>query len=77
MELPLVGGGNHDWNTILSRWGLLRHDVQIAAGIKVFAWAGIATSVGWLIWRAWQGRNAGRSQVPRSEHVFGGHSEKM
>jgi hypothetical protein len=71
MELPLVGGGDHDWNTILSRWGLLRHDVQIAAGIKVFAWVGIVTSVGWLIWRAWHDRNAGALQVPRSEQVLG------
>jgi hypothetical protein len=23
MELPLVGGGDHDWHTILSRWHLL------------------------------------------------------
>jgi hypothetical protein len=77
MELPLVGGGDHDWNTILSRWGLLRHDLQIAAGIKVLAWVGIATSVGWLIWRAWQDRNARRLQDPHSEHVFGRPFEKM
>ena len=77
MELPLVGGGDHDWNTILSRWGLLRHDLQIAAGIKVFAWVGIATSVGWLISRAWQDWNTGQLQAPQSEHVFGRHSEKM
>lgn len=75
MELPLVGGGDHDWNTILSRWGLLRHDLQIAAGIKVFAWLGIATSVCWLIWRAWQDRNTGRLQVRRPGHVLGGCSD--
>jgi hypothetical protein len=76
MELPLIGGGDHDWNTILSRWGLLRHDLQIAAAIKFVAWVGIATSVLWLSWRAWQDRNTGRLQAPQSERVFGGRSEK-
>src|SRR5690349_21257410 len=41
MELPLVGGGDHDWNTILLRWGLLQHDMHIAATLKIFGWLGI------------------------------------
>ncbi len=56
MELPLVGGGDHDWNTILPRWGLLEYDLRIASGIRVLAWLGIAASCSWLAWRAWQGR---------------------
>jgi hypothetical protein len=59
MELPLVGGGDHDWNTILSRWGLLQHDTQIAAILKILAWLGIAASCGWLAWRTWQDRILG------------------
>jgi len=59
MELPLVGGGDHDWNTILSRWDLLQYDAQIAAILKILAWMGIAASCGWLAWRAWQDRNRG------------------
>jgi len=31
VQLPLVGGGDHDWNTIFSRWRLLAYDTQIAA----------------------------------------------
>jgi hypothetical protein len=54
MELPLVGGGDHDWNTILSRWGLLQCDLSIAATIKVFAWMGITASCAWFAWRGWQ-----------------------
>jgi len=57
MELPLVGGGDHDWNTILSRWELLPYDTRIAAGLRLLAWLGIAASCGWLVWRAWQDRN--------------------
>jgi len=56
LQLPLVGGGDHDWNTILSRWGLLAYDTRIAAGLRVGAWLGIAASCGWLAWRAWQDR---------------------
>ena len=56
LELPLVGGGDHDWNTILSRWGLLQWDVQLAACLRIFAWLGLAATCGWLGWRAWQGR---------------------
>jgi hypothetical protein len=56
LQLPLVGGGDHDWNTILSRWGLLGYDTQIAAGLKVAAWLGITASCAWLAWRGWQDR---------------------
>src|ERR1700690_4302127 len=34
LELPLVGGGDHDWNTILTRWDLLQYDTRIAAALK-------------------------------------------
>ena len=52
MELPLVGGGDHDWNTILGRWQLLAWDTRIAATFKIIAWLGMALSVAWLLWRA-------------------------
>jgi hypothetical protein len=32
-ELPLVGGGEHDWNYLLGRMDLLAHDRGIAHGI--------------------------------------------
>jgi hypothetical protein len=57
MALPLVGGGDHDWNTILSRWGLLAYDGRIAAWLRISAWAGMLGSCGWLAYRAWQDRN--------------------
>src|SRR5687768_12402819 len=28
-ELPLVGGGDHDWNTIFGRWNVLAYDTHI------------------------------------------------
>lgn len=39
-ELPLVGGGEHDWEYLLGRLGLLAHDQGIARGI---------TSLGYLL----------------------------
>jgi len=56
MELPLVGGGDHDWNTILSRWGLLQSDTHIASVIRVVAWVGIGMTCAWVVWRARQDR---------------------
>lgn len=35
MVLPLVGGGIHDWNVILSKWGLLKYDHSIATTVSV------------------------------------------
>ena len=59
LQLLLVGGGDHDWNTILFRWNLLQYDTTIAAVLRVVAWTGIAASCAWVGWRAWMDR--GRS----------------
>ena len=53
-ELPLVGGGEHDWAFLLSEWDLLGQDQVIAGRIRV---AGLVLMVGaavagwWLIRR--------------------------
>jgi len=49
-ELPLVGGGEHDWAYLLGELGLLRHDVAIAhavhfSGVLLFLWSCLA---GWM-----------------------------
>jgi len=56
MALPLVGGGDHDWNTILSSWNLLRFDARIAGGLRVCGWVGIAVACGWVVYLAWRTR---------------------
>ena len=50
--LPLLGGGEHDWFNIFSRWGVLQHDTGIAGIIRGAGWLGMAFSAGWLI-RLW------------------------
>lgn len=57
MALPLVGGGDHDWNTILGRWHLLAFDTRIASAIAIAAWIGISTTCAWIFYRALQGRS--------------------
>ncbi len=56
MELPLVGGGDHDWNTILGRWHALPYDRIIAKCLQVQGWVGIALIFGWIVWLAWHDR---------------------
>lgn len=47
-ELPLVGGGDHDWANILSRWGLLSADTTLAALLTTLAWIGILAIWLWV-----------------------------
>jgi hypothetical protein len=49
-QLPLVGGGMHDWTEIFSRWGVLRHDVAIAAVTKLLG-LGVIIVCCWWLWR--------------------------
>ncbi len=56
LMLPLVGGGDHDWNTILSRWGVLQYDTRMAAALNLVGWVGIAVTCTWIFYRAWEDR---------------------
>jgi len=48
-ELPLVGGGEHDWTYLLGRLGLLNHDRLIGGVVRV---AG-AVTYAWSCLRGW------------------------
>jgi len=50
-ELPLVGGGEHDWFNLFSRWGCLSSDTAIAAKVHAVGWLGMLASALWLGWR--------------------------
>jgi len=45
LQLPLVGGGDHDWNTILARWDILMYETRIATALRIIGWTGIIASV--------------------------------
>ena len=48
--LPLVGGGEHDWYHIFSRWGQLTRDTDIASVTQTLGWVGMIGCMLWL-WR--------------------------
>ena len=50
-ELPLVGGGEHDFEHIFTRWGALHRDVDIASVTRTIGWIGIVAALAWLGWR--------------------------
>ncbi len=47
-QLPLVGGGDHDWFNILSRWGALSADTAFARVLSGLAWVGMLLTVLWI-----------------------------
>lgn len=51
--LPLVGGGEHDWTEILSRWGLLAWDVWLAGLLRVAATL-VMVGACVCLWRRWR-----------------------
>jgi hypothetical protein len=70
LDLPLLGGGDHDWNTLFTRWGVLQYDVQIAWMVKTIGWIGMAAACAWVCWRAGQDRHRARQEnVSTSEEV--------
>jgi hypothetical protein len=63
-ELPLVGGGEHDWFYLLSATGHLPQDLAIARAIRA---AGVLLVVGASMWGfIAAGRPAARDVIPSS-----------
>jgi hypothetical protein len=57
MDLPLVTTGDpdfveHDFHAIFSSLGVLDHDTQIAAVVRVLGWCGMLAIVAWLAMRS-------------------------
>ncbi|MDP2833311.1 MAG: hypothetical protein Q8Q28_08475 [Pseudomonadota bacterium] len=46
--LPLVGGGEHDWTEIFSRWGVLDADTRIAGFTAFLGWGLMLAALAWL-----------------------------
>lgn len=56
-DLPLLTIGDaedviHDWNYLFGKFGVLDHDMQIAAFVRFVGWLGMIVIVIWLLWRA-------------------------
>lgn len=50
--LTLVGGGEHDWTEIFSRWGVLDADTRIAGFTAFLGWGLMLAAVVWMF-RRW------------------------
>jgi hypothetical protein len=59
-QLMLIDGSTgqesdgHDWNNLLTRWGLLEHDTGIARGMRAIAWLVCVGSIIVAVWSALQ-----------------------
>jgi hypothetical protein len=49
MELPLVGGGEHDWNIILTGLHMLKYDTIIGNIVKASGWIIMVSAILWLL----------------------------
>ena len=47
-QLPLVGGGQHDWYNILTAWHALHLDRTLARALRVVGWLGMVGAYSWL-----------------------------
>lgn len=58
MELPLAGGGEHDWNTLFFHYGLLHRDTEIAGAVNTVGYFGIVACLAFavVVWLAQRGR---------------------
>lgn len=57
-QLPLVGGGDHDWAEIFTRWHLINADTRVAGFVRILAVALMAWAVWWL-YRRWRAESGG------------------
>lgn len=49
LSLPLVGGGEHDWNTILSSLHVIQYDTTIAGVVRSIGWVIMVSSIIWFV----------------------------
>ncbi len=64
-ELPLVGGGEHDWAYLLGQLGLLAHDTQIAHAVRVAGFLLVIAAAAWGLGAA--GRSAEKARPVRDD----------
>lgn len=53
-ELPLVGGGEHDWTAIFARWDALSADLRVAGVTRGLGFVLVIGSAAWLARLAWR-----------------------
>jgi hypothetical protein len=62
--MPLVGGDESDWTILFTHWGVLQHDLAIAAWTRGIGWIGMLGVIGWFAWTYARNRDNYHSHVP-------------
>jgi len=62
LALPLVGGGDHDWNELFYRFGLLGED-SVRTVAAATHYLGVAVMLAGLAWMAWLALTGARSRA--------------
>lgn len=65
--LPLVGGGEHDWTYLLTKWDVLAKEMIIAENLRRFAWGGFIATGAWLAWRFYRQRIEARMDAAEEQ----------
>ena len=71
-QLMLIDGSTgqesdgHDWNNLLTRWGLLEHDTVIARYMRAIAWLVCVASITVAVWSALQAPRAQTAEALES-----------
>ncbi len=69
MELPLVGGGDHDWNLLFGQWGVLTHATQYAQLAHGFGFLVMLVATVWGLFDAMSERTTAPRMRPRYNHA--------
>ena len=64
--LPLAGGGEHDWNWLLTHYGHLHADTEIAAKVNTIGYVGIVLCLVFAagVWFVQRGRQQAAASQP-------------
>lgn len=65
-ELPLVGGGEHDWTFLLAHWGVLDRDLGIARDVRFL---GVVVTLGALFSGWWMMTHTAAAASPPARHA--------
>lgn len=68
-ELPLVGGGQHDWFNIFSRHDLLQSDLAIASVMRTIGWIGMISFMALAV-VLWYGQRGQVEERPPAQPQF-------
>ena len=68
-ELPLVGGGEHDWASLLGQWGWLERDQALGAAVYLLGVVLYAAAIigGWLLLRGGASSDSDPAASPSSK----------